>query len=635
MLEQMRRQGASIFVYLIFCLLILIFVINFRPGQSRQGDNGCRGTSNSVISVDGVDATQTAFKVAYSANNASGKNKTYVALEWLIRRELLAQAAEKRGLLVNDDLIMNEIKHGRFFYAGHSVQIPGIFDQDGVWNLRAFQMWHDNQLNVSRNSYIEEQKRALLASMMADILKESVQVSRDEALAQFLFEHNTAAYDVVAFKPETYRSALQITNADIDRWGDAHADEVAARFKADERLYKATKPSLLLRQIFIAKPADGAGSAAMTQDAAKAKLEHVKKDVGTDKAKFIAAAKELSTDPAAKAASGALGWHTADNAMLGDKAVTDAVKALKPGDVSAVIATDKGTYLILAEDKREGDLKLEQVKHEIAETLAKDSWSKEAAKRAALAGLAAARGNGLKMNLEDLYKPTESAQPGINEDQLQQLLQDPNTPDEIKKQILQKMLEQHGGQHGEREVVGKDVAAGWLADDSGAVPATGSAAGSAAPPAAPAVEPDVVATKDQLPAMTEVEKPGLEHVPATPRQKQLPGLGSSKQAATAVFDELKPGDIASKIYDADGSYVLIQLRDRQQPNIADFDKDADDRVAALRAQRAEAFLESWLKTRCDTLAKEGKIIPSAEKVSERDDNGKPLPVTYKPCMMMR
>ncbi len=633
MLEQMRRQGASIFVYLIFCLLILIFVINFRPGQSREGDNGCRGTTTSVINVDGVETTQTAYKIAYSANNASGKNKTYVALEWLIRRELLAQAAEKRGLLVDDNLVMNEIKQGRFFYAGHTVQIPGIFDQDGVWSLRAFQAWHDSQLNVSRNSYIEEQKRGLLAAMMADILKESVQVSRDEALAQFLFEHNTAAYDVVAFKPETYRSALQITDADLDRWADTHGDEIAARFKADERLYKGTKPSLLLRQIFIAKPADGSGSGAMTADQAKAKLEQVKKDVGNDKAKFIAAAKQLSSDPAAKTSGGSLGWHTADNAMLGDKAVTDAVKAMKPGDVSPVIATDKGTYLILAEDKREGDLTLEQVKHELADTLAKDSWSKEAAKRAALAGLAAARGNGLKMNLEDLYKPTE--QPGVNEDQIQQLLQDPNTPDEIKKQILQKLMEQHG-QHGEREVLSKDTPAGWLADDSGAAEAAmGSATGSAAAPDAPAPEPDVVASKDQLPAMTEVEKPGLEHVPATPRQKQLPALGSSKQAAAAVFDELKPGDIASKVYDADGTYVLIQLRDRQQPNIADFDKDADDRVAALRAQRAEAFLESWLKTKCEALAKDGKIIPSNEKIVERDDNGKPLPITYKPCMLMR
>src|SRR5580698_4875534 len=285
MLEQMRRQGASIFVYLIFCLLILIFVINFRPGQSRQGDNGCRGTSNSVISVDGVDATQTAFKVAYSANNASGKNKTYVALEWLIRRELLAQAAEARGLIVNDDLIMNEIKQGHFFYAGQTTMIPGIFDNtDGahIWNLRAFDGWY-GQLNVSRNSYIEEQKRGMLAAIMADILKESVQVSRDEALAQFLFENNTATYDVVAFKPEVYRNALQISDADVDRFAASHADDIAARFKTDERLYKGTKPSLLLRQIFIAK---SDGSAGMTTDAAKAKLEQVKKDVGGDKAKF-------------------------------------------------------------------------------------------------------------------------------------------------------------------------------------------------------------------------------------------------------------------------------------------------------------------------------------------------------------
>ena len=39
MLENLRRQGSSIFVYLIFCLLIAIFIINFRPGQTRQGDN--------------------------------------------------------------------------------------------------------------------------------------------------------------------------------------------------------------------------------------------------------------------------------------------------------------------------------------------------------------------------------------------------------------------------------------------------------------------------------------------------------------------------------------------------------------------------------------------------------------------
>ena len=225
--------------------------------------------------------------------------------------------------------------------------------------------------------------------MMADILKESVQVSRDEALAQFLFENNTATYDVVAFKPEAYRSAL----ADQRRRhrsfaADATPTRSPARYKADERLYKGTKPALLLRQIFIAK---GDGSGGMTIDAAKAKLEQVKKDVGGDKAKFAAAAKELSTDPAAKASGGALGWHTADNAMLGDKAVTDAVKTLKPGETTRGDRDRQGRIFGAAEDKREGDLKLDQVKHEIAETLAKETWSKEAAKRAAIAALAGAR----------------------------------------------------------------------------------------------------------------------------------------------------------------------------------------------------------------------------------------------------
>jgi parvulin-like peptidyl-prolyl isomerase len=646
----MRRQGASIFVYLIFCLLIVIFVINFRPGQSRTDDNGCRGTSNTVISVDGVDTTQTAFKVAYSANGASGKQKTYVALEVLIRRELLAQAAEARGLMADDDLVMNEIKKGHFFFGGQTATIPGIFDKDHFWNIRAFDAWYQ-QLNVSRNSYIEEQKRAMLAAMMADILKESVQVSREEALSQFLFENNTATYDLVAFRPDTYRSALEIGASDIDRYASTHADEISARFKADERLYKGTKPALLLREIFIAKPETGSGSAGsaspgMTIDQAKAKLEQVKKDVGGDKTKFAAAAKELSTDPTAKASGGALGWHTAENPTLGDKAVNDAVKTLKPGETTPVITTDKGAYLVLAEDKREGDLKLDQVKHEIAETLAKDTWAKEAAKRAAIAALDGATKNGMHVNLDDLYKPSEAPAGGGQQitpemlEQLQKMMNDPNTSPEQKKQLEQLLM--HGAPHGERESESKDIPAGWFEDDSGAVPAgsavaAGSAgsAGSAATPApapAPAPAPDVVASNDVLPPLGAIEKPSLEHIGPTPRSTELPGLGASKAAATAVFDELKPGEYAKKVYEADGAFVVIQLRDRQQPNVADFDKTADDRIAQLRATRAQSFVETWLKTKCEALAKDKKIIPATDKITDRDDDGKLEQTGYRPCM---
>ena len=50
-------------------------------------------TSNVVISVDGTEATQTAYKMAYSSPYnwaTSQKSKVWIALETLIRRELLA-----------------------------------------------------------------------------------------------------------------------------------------------------------------------------------------------------------------------------------------------------------------------------------------------------------------------------------------------------------------------------------------------------------------------------------------------------------------------------------------------------------------------------------------------------------------
>jgi len=36
MLEQMRQKGASIFIYLIFGLLIVLFVINIAPSGGRS-----------------------------------------------------------------------------------------------------------------------------------------------------------------------------------------------------------------------------------------------------------------------------------------------------------------------------------------------------------------------------------------------------------------------------------------------------------------------------------------------------------------------------------------------------------------------------------------------------------------------
>jgi parvulin-like peptidyl-prolyl isomerase len=696
MLENLRRQGASIVVYLIFCLLIVIFVINFRPGQTRQQDSGCRGTSNMVVTVDGTDATQSAYRVAYSGEQPiietvaqmirtsdsnlykmaywlkvfgiqpdpmsgqikykppTGKMKTHIALEVLIRRELLAQAAEELGLLVSDDLIVEEIKRGHFYYGGTRIQFPGAFeDIDGekFFNRRALDGWLSG-LNVSRNSYIEEQKRGMLATMMADLLDESVQVSSDEALQHFLFEHTTASYDVVTFRSDVYRAALRLTDADIDRYVTSHEDEVKARYKVDERTYKAVKPQDKLRQIFIAKPEepkpdkkddkkpdDKKPSPGMPIEVAKAKLE----DVRAGKLKFADAAKQLNTDETARLAAGDLGWHTADNAMLGEKAVSDAVKALKKGEMSPVIATDRGVYLLLVEDTRAGDLTFEQVKHELAADLARETWGKEAARSAAIAALQGAS-TGVGLKLDQLYEVGRKPGPAID---LQKILQDPNLSDEQKQQILKQYLEMQqqqgpGEEHGAIEFETRDQPAAWYAEGEGAGggssagSASGSGSAAAAPPAPPAEPPKPVdlmtPSKEQLPQLSPVEKPKLERFVRKPRAKPMEGLGSSAEAIAAVFDQLAPGSLAKTIYQTDEGYIVIQLIDRPPPpDKSTFDKQADERIAALRRVRAETFVEQWLKDRCEKLYKSGQIKANEELLVERNDEGKVLPVTYRPC----
>jgi hypothetical protein len=135
-----------------------------------------------------------------------------------------------------------------------------------------------------------------------------------------------------------------------------------------------------------------------------------------------------------------------------------------------------------------------------------------------------------------------------------------------------------------------------------------------------------------LPQFGEVQKPTVARFGPAPRSSTMSGIGSSKEAAAALFDELSPGMLAKRVYEGDGGYAVVQLITRQDPNTAEFDKDADRLVAELRQARAQAFVEEWMKAKCEQLVKDGRITPNAGLVRETDDTGKALPVTYRPCM---
>ncbi|HEY4180558.1 MAG TPA: SurA N-terminal domain-containing protein [Kofleriaceae bacterium] len=671
MLESLRKQGASIAVYLIFGLLIVIFVINFAPnaGQGRGG-GGCMGQGGVDLTVDGSKVSHTAWQVAM-ANNAKGsRQKVYNALEFLIRREILAQEAEKRGLRVNGDMVDAELKKGFFFFAAQR-QRGGWFEEAGeekIFSLDKLKGFVSNALSLrSLGAFREEQTRSMQAALMAEYLMDTVHVSRDEALSDFLFAKNTITYDSVAFEATPYKAAMHLTEADAARFLTGHEADVKAKFTADERTYKATKPAYKLRSICIAKaevpaatppapaPTDGAGSGSaaapapaptptpakveapkpgtMAIEDAKKKLEEARTQIAAGKLTFEEAAKLLATDPVAKAIGGYIGWRTVDNAQLGDKLLNDAVKAAKVGEMTPVTAIDSGVCLVKVDEKREGDLTFDQVKNEIAYDMAKDVWSKEAAKRAALAAYADATAGNAK-NLEQVF---------------------PQDPELVKKKMQDQMMEQIQQQMQQQGMKAeksgfipapmKDVPAAWYADANGSSAGSGSAAGSAAPagagsgsaaastpPAATTTKPTaLVASTDQLPEFGEVAKPFLSSDGPVPRGNNLPVIGDNKEAITALFDEMTPGMLGKKVYEVKDAYVLLQLKDKQAADTKEFDKDAGERIEELREVRAAMFLDQWLAAKCQALAKDGQIKPSPDHIRETDDNGKPLPTVYKPC----
>jgi len=366
-------------------------------------------------------------------------------------------------------------------------------------------------------------------------------------------------------------------------------------------------------------------------------------------------------------------WRAPDGAVFGRGYISGAVQTifqaafrrrpfsltLAGGRPIKVIVTERGAYLVMATDKREGDLSFDQVKAEIATTLAKDVWGKEAAKRDALEALAKAQA-GTGKNLEQLFESESTKPPGGG---IEEILNNPNIPEEQRQQLLQKYLQQQ--KHGSLEVHEEDVPVAWYAEADGsangttaapgsasgtpAAPAAGSAttrtaaggaagagSGSAAAPATPPVAPPptvIEASKDQLPQFGEIPKPKVNRLGPSPRQAKMAGLGSSKEAVDALFDELSPGNLAKKLYEGDGgNYVVLQLITRLEPKVEEFEKTANTEIARMRDARGKAAVHDWLKQRCDTLSKAGKIRPATDRIRETDDKGNPAPTVYHPCM---
>lgn len=541
-----------------------------------------------VMSVDGHDVDMASFRILYSVlQGGQPGQRAQGALESLVRRELLAAAATEKGITVTDAQVDDEIKKSNFLLAGERHSLGDNLSDGGMWSKSKFDAFL-GALNTTAADFHAEQARELLAVQMAESIRTGAKASPADARAEYMRLGDTVTFDAVVFKSEEYARALHPTTADYERYAAEHTDELKARYTQDAALYKGRKPELQLREIAIT------GTPAQ-REAAKAKLEAVRADVAAGKAKLADAAHTLNTDPALAASSGDVGWRLQERAALGDKALSEAVKSLKPGELTAVIASENGTFLVQAEAARSGDLTFDQVKLEIAQTLAKDVWANEAARRAALAAVTALRPG--DKSLTDLFQRV----PKMTDDpEIKKLLEGQDLQPVQKQQLIAEIAQsQHKSTGNEPHV----------------------------PPKPSPDGPVITAGKDVLPALATVPPPQVESFGPVSKGSDLGALHLSKEQLAGLY-ALAPGNASLAIYEpGQGLYVVVQLEARTIPTADDFAHDEKLFTEKLDEKRGGTAVQDWLRTRCQAAAKANRIRVNPEIVGT---DGPP----YVPCFSL-
>ena len=363
-----RRKGASIFIYLIFGLLIVIFVINFAPTNEQGERRRLHGRRQHGVVVDGVKVNNSAFKIAFQAQQeGKQRERMNVALDMARpSRDPRAGRRRARAARRSTTSVDEEIKKGWFFYAGQRAR-----------SACSTSTPTSPRRGATRGSELGAQPRRLRrdvpgragarlqATLMAELLAIGAACrARRRVRLPVREQHRHVRYRRVlavgiSRSDEADRRRRRALPRDARGEVKAKLQDRRAHVQGDEAAAQAA-PDLHREGRANAGGADagrseGSGSAATpspTEKKPRREDRHADRgsqgeargrahgDRGRTSRSSSTPSRQLTPTRRSKANGGDIGWRKVESAELGDKAVNDAVKALKPGEMTPVITTD-------------------------------------------------------------------------------------------------------------------------------------------------------------------------------------------------------------------------------------------------------------------------------------------------------
>jgi peptidyl-prolyl cis-trans isomerase D len=400
-------EPRKVVVYLFIIAIAVVFTLQFGPGSSgfATGKPGAAAPSAAAV-VNGRDIPLLEFRREYANQlqylRSQGQPVTEAVarqfglpqqvLERMVNTELLAQAAEQRGVRASDEEILKLLQNST------------EFQKDGQFDYATYQGVLRDYYRQTPADYEEDLRRRLAAQKMLEMVQSGAVISDDEVRSRFEKEGNQARIVFARFLPTMYADKVPApTAADLTSFKQAHEKDIKDYYEANRFVYQQPE-RIRARQILIkvdpeATPEQKAQALERAQALAK-ELEG-----GKD---FAEVARTSSEDLGTKGTGGDLGWVERGN---WEPALANAAFALEPGKVTAPIETKYGIHLVKVEEKRPAaDKKLEEVQDEIATTLYKKEKAKELAQAEAQKALAEVKGG---KTLSALFPPEKEGQPAL------------------------------------------------------------------------------------------------------------------------------------------------------------------------------------------------------------------------------
>ena len=363
MLSLMRKHAGTWMIKIILGAIVVVFVF------WGVGSYTSRRTGR-VASVNGTIITLDDYRISYrnlveQARQSFGKNLNEEliemlqirkrALDQLIDRSLMQQAAEKFKLTVSDEELAESIRNIGAF------QTAGVFD-----NRRYINTLNSNKLVPE--TFEVQQRDALIIDKLQAFVSGNIKVTDLEAEQWYIWNNTEVDIDYVMLEPQRYKD-IEPTDEEIRNYFDQHKDayktdpQIKVRylhFKPEDYADKVTVSEDDTQDYYESNPEKFKSPKTvearhilikLNPDANAEEVENARQRIETvlDMAKggqdFAELAKKYSEGPT-KAQGGNLGAFRRE-AMV--KPFADKAFSMKPGEISEPVRTRFGWHIIKVE----------------------------------------------------------------------------------------------------------------------------------------------------------------------------------------------------------------------------------------------------------------------------------------------